>query len=71
MTDGVVQSLWDEHVAWSDTAGRLKSERTLWRTAVLTLTVLGATLQTIAATMPAAKLGAGAAGTVALASCHS
>ena len=67
MTDRVVQSLWDEHVAWSDTAGRLKSERTLWRTAVLTLTVLGATLQTIAATMPAAKLGAGAVGTVALA----
>ncbi|MEZ5788768.1 MAG: DUF4231 domain-containing protein [Xanthobacteraceae bacterium] len=67
MTDDVVQSLWDEHVAWSGTAARLKSRRTHWRNAVLTLTVLGAALQTTAATMKAAQLPAGLAGTVALA----
>lgn len=67
MTDDVVQSLWDEHVAWSGTASHLKSRRGFWRNAVLTLTVLGAALQTTAATIPAAQLAAGLAGTVALA----
>src|SRR5262249_17490665 len=69
MTDNTVQPEWDEHVAWSETAGRLKSQRTVWRTVVLGLTILGATLQTIAATIPGVtvKLVAGALGTVALA----
>ena len=69
MIDDVVQSLWSEHVAWSETAGRLKSQRTAWRTVVLALTALGAILQTIAVTVPWVswvKLGAGV-GTVALA----
>jgi hypothetical protein len=67
VTDNVIQSLWDEHVAWSQTAGALKSQRTLWRTVVLALTALGAILQTIAVTAPPVKLAAGSLGTVALA----
>lgn len=67
MADDVVQSLWDEHVAWSGTASRLKSRRTFWRNTVLALTVLGAALQTTAATFPAGKWVAGLLGTVALA----
>jgi hypothetical protein len=67
VTDSVIQSLWDNHVAWSQTASALKSRRTLWRTVVFALTALGAILQTIAATMPAVKVAAGSVGTVALA----
>jgi conflict system pore-forming effector with SLATT domain/uncharacterized protein DUF4231 len=69
VSEEVVQSLWDEHVGWSRTAARLKSRRALWRSVVLILTVLGAALQTLAATVEISlvKMAAGALGTVALA----
>jgi hypothetical protein len=69
VNDSIVQSLWEEHVAWSKTANRLKSRRTFWRSAVLNLTVTGAAFQTLAATVnsPEVKIGAGLLGTVALA----
>ena len=63
----MVQDFWDEHVAWSKVARRMKEQRSFWRSAVLALTVAGATLQTIAATMPTFKLVAGSVSTVALA----
>jgi SMODS and SLOG-associating 2TM effector domain 1/Protein of unknown function (DUF4231) len=68
VTDSIIQALWDEHVGWSQTAGRLKSRLTLWRSVVLALTVVGAALQTLAATVEISpiRVGAGAAGTVAL-----
>jgi SMODS and SLOG-associating 2TM effector domain 1/Protein of unknown function (DUF4231) len=67
LSDSTVQALWDEHVAWSTVADRLKAQRSFWRFVVLALTVLGAMLQTIAATFPTLKLAAGILGTVALA----
>jgi hypothetical protein len=68
VSDSVIQALWDEHVGWSQTADRLKSRLTFWRSVVLTLTVVGAALQTLAATVGLSpiRLGAGAVGTVAL-----
>jgi hypothetical protein len=67
MNRDMVPELWDEHVAWSKAASDLREQRSFWRTTVLVLTVSGATLQTIAATMPTFKLAAGGTGTVALA----
>jgi hypothetical protein len=63
------QAAWNEHVAWSETAGSLKAKRTWSRIAVLFLTVAGATLQTIAGAVPlgsTAKFAVGVAGSVAL-----
>jgi hypothetical protein len=61
----LIQSFWDEHVAWSKVASGLKSSRTWWRRVVLSLTILGAALETIAATTQSSQ--AGIAGTIALA----
>ncbi len=51
MSPDVVQSLWDEHVGWSDAASRLKSRRARWSRMVLILTVIGAALETLAASV--------------------
>ncbi len=61
----LIQNFWDEHVAWSEVANGLKSSRTWWRRVVLSLTILGAALETIAATTHSSQ--AGIAGTIALA----
>jgi hypothetical protein len=66
MSDAVVQSHWDEHVAWSRAATRLKNRRSRARLAALLLTIFGAILQTVSATVPVVQLAAGIAGTVAL-----
>jgi hypothetical protein len=64
----LVQELWDERVAWSMTADRLKSQLTFWRTMVLVLTASGALLQTLAATVEISevRIAAGTLGTIAL-----
>jgi hypothetical protein len=69
VSDGVVQSIWDEHVAWSRIADQLKSRRAFWRSVVLALTVSGAALQTLVAAIgtSAAKFIIGVVGTAALA----
>lgn len=68
-SDRLVQSIWDDHVGWSQTADRLKSRRDTWRSVVLVLTATGAFLQTLAATqgLSAIKVPVGAAGVIALA----
>lgn len=60
------QEAWDEHVAWSKAATRLKSRRTNARAIVLYLTIAGAALQTLAGTVRSLSMPAGIAGTVAL-----
>ena len=69
MTADLVQALWDERVGWSKTADRLKARRGFWRLVVLLLTVSGAALQTLAASMKTSPVGfgAGVLGAVALA----
>jgi hypothetical protein len=73
MSEALVQSLWNEHVAWSKTADRLKARRNLWRTLVLVLIICGAALQTLAADVSSQTEGSdvrwviAAAGAVALA----
>lgn len=66
-TDKIVQDFWDEHVAWSVTADRLKSRRVLWRTVALILTVAGAALETWASAISAPKSAIGLVGFVSLA----
>jgi hypothetical protein len=51
------QALWNQHAAWSRTAGRLKKSIVRWRSVVLILTVGAAALQTVAATIPAVAAG--------------
>ena len=46
-----MQSQWNEQAAWSKTADRLKAAVTLWRKVVLALTICGAALETLAATL--------------------
>lgn len=58
---------WNEHIAWSTLADRLKSRRTRARSTVLCLTIAGAALQTLAGTCAQVKTAAGIAGTIALA----
>ncbi len=67
--NGSIQEQWDEHVAWSNVADGLKRQRTRARTWVLVLTIVGAALQTLAATVSShnLRLGAGLGGVVALA----
>jgi hypothetical protein len=57
VTRDVVQSLWDEHVAWSEAATRLKARRTRWSRVVLGLTIGGAALETLAASASGALRG--------------
>lgn len=59
MTAELVQELWDEHVGWSKAADRLKSRRSYWRFTVLLLTVSGAALQTLAASVKGSPFGFG------------
>ena len=63
----ILQQLWDEHVAWSAAADKLKSRLTTARKIALTLTIAGAALQTLAVTWNGARFAVGMAGTVALA----
>ncbi len=69
MSADLVQELWEEHVGWSETADRLKSSRSFWRFVVLLLTISGAALQTLAATVKTSPVGfaAGVLSAVALA----
>lgn len=73
MNESLIQSLWDERVAWSMTADRLKSRRNFWRSLVLVLIICGAALQTLAASLASApetsdaRLIVAGAGAVALA----
>ena len=67
MSDRIVQELWDDHAAWSVTADRLKSTRSLWRSAALILTVAGAALQTWASAIAQPKALIGMIGFVFLA----
>ena len=61
------QYLWDEQVAWSQTADRLRDVRSRSRSIVMAMTIAGAVLQTFAGTGPSAfRLAAGIAGTIAL-----
>lgn len=61
------QYLWNEQVAWSQTADRLRDVRSRSRSIVMALTVVGAVLQTFAGTGdPAFRTTAGIAGTIAL-----
>ena len=66
--DAIVQDAWSEHVAWSETATRLKNRRTWARVIVLALTIAGAALETLAGTLPEGQLRTytGGAGAVAL-----
>jgi len=59
--------LWNEHVAWSQTADRLRDVRSRSRSIVMALTIAGAVLQTFAGTgHPQFRTAAGIAGTIAL-----
>lgn len=71
MTDATANELerylWNEQVAWSQTADRLRDVRSRSRSVVMTLTIAGAVLQTFAGTGdPAFRTAAGIAGTIAL-----
>ncbi len=69
MNDSELQSHWNEHVAWSETANRLKASRDRYRSLVLVLTVTGAVLATIASgsAESTARTTAGLLGAVSLA----
>jgi hypothetical protein len=66
---GVAQELWNEHGAWSTAADKLKSTIARSRSLILGLTIAGAALQTLAATVssPNWRFGSGLVGFVALA----
>jgi hypothetical protein len=68
MTESPLQSDWDEHVAWSVTANRLKATRERYRTVVLVLTIAGAALATLAASTADSRMQttAGILGSVSL-----
>jgi hypothetical protein len=67
--DAIIQSVWNRQRQWSKAANELKSGIVKWRTSVLVLGSVGAVLQTLAATLPAAFVSSASAvvGTVALA----
>jgi hypothetical protein len=69
MADSLIQSHWDEHLAWSVTADRLKRTRERARNLVLRITVAGAALSTLAASLQPStpRTAAGIAGAAALA----
>src|SRR5262249_60107790 len=69
MADSLTQSHWDEHVAWSVTAVRMKRTREGMRNLVLSSTVAGAALSTLAASVQSSpsRTAAGIAGAAALA----
>jgi hypothetical protein len=67
MANELEQYLWNEQLAWSQTADRLRDVRTRSRSIVMVLTIAGAVLQTFAGTgNPAFRTAAGIAGTIAL-----
>jgi len=67
-TNELEQYLWDEQVAWSQTADRLRDVRSRSRSIVMVLTIAGAVLQTFTGVTgdPAFRTAAGIAGTIAL-----
>ena len=67
IADDLELDLWNEHVAWSQTADRLRDVRSRSRRIVMLLTIAGAVLQTFAGTGPEKfHTAAGIAGTIAL-----
>jgi len=69
LNNDILQTLWTEHRRWSAAAGQLKSRRGRWRSIALTLTVIGAVLHTIAATLTTSSTASALSiiGTIALA----
>jgi predicted lipid-binding transport protein (Tim44 family) len=51
-TKQIVESAWQRQAVWSQTAGRMKSGLTGWRTGAAIAGVVGAILETLAATLP-------------------